>query len=291
MNASLTILKRNLLNYIYDPSTVFFSFLSVFILIGVYGVFLGTFQVQAVEDSVGNIEGISFLVNSWLVAGLLTVSSFTVPLSIMSNMVLDLENRIFDDFLIAPIKRYELVIGYALSAFVIGSIMTLITFIGSEIFIVLSGGTWLSLLGHLNMVGLILFANFVFSGLSFLIVSFIKSVASVNAINTIIGTTIGFLAGIYVPFAAFSETFANIIKFNPAAHLVTSFRQIMMQPSLDIVFKDAPLAIREDYETLYGVVLDWFGMDFNMGLMLLYVGILGVIFYVFSSFRMQRFKR
>jgi len=85
MKSMHTILKRNLLNYIYDPSTVFFSFLSVFILIGVYGVFLGTFQVQQVESSVGTIEGVNWLVNSWLVAGLLTVSSFTVPLSILSG--------------------------------------------------------------------------------------------------------------------------------------------------------------------------------------------------------------
>jgi len=56
MKSMQTILKRNLLNYIYDPSTVFFSFLSVFILIGVYGLFLGTFQVQQVE-SLGPLKG------------------------------------------------------------------------------------------------------------------------------------------------------------------------------------------------------------------------------------------
>jgi len=129
MKATATIVKRNLLNYIYDPSSVFFSFLSVFILIGVYGIFLGTFQVQEVENAVGTIPGVDWLVTSWLIAGLLTVSSFTVPLSILSNMVIDLEKRVFDDFLVAPIKRSSIVFGYAISAIIIGIIMTSLTFV------------------------------------------------------------------------------------------------------------------------------------------------------------------
>jgi len=291
MKSMTTIIKRNLLNYIYDPSNVFFSFLSVFILIGVYGVFLGTFQVQQVNSSVGSIEGVGWLVNSWLVAGLLTVSSFTVPLSILSHMVIDLENKIFDDFLVAPIKRFEIVLGYALSAFMIGSIMTLITFLGSQFFIVLSGGAFLSGLSHLKMVGLILLSNMVFSGASFLIVSFIKSVSSVNAINTIIGTTIGFFAGIYVPFSAFSNQFGNIIKFNPAAHLVTLFRQVFMAPALDFVFEGAPSNVRLDYELAYGVKLEWFNRSFEISEILLYVVFLAILFYGLSFLRMRHFKR
>lgn len=292
MRATLTIVKRNILNYIYDPSSVFFSFLSVFILVGVYAVFLGTFQAQAVQDAVGDIAGVNWLVNSWLIAGLLTVSSFTVPLSILSNMVIDLEKRVFDDFLVAPIKRASIVFGYLLSAILIGVIMTSLTFfLGELVIVLLSGGAWLTLLTHVQVLGWIILANFTLGALSFLIITFVKSTASVNAINTIIGTLIGFLAGIYVPFAAFSESVANVFKFNPAAHIVVGLRTLIMAPALDDVFAGAPDAIRTSYTENYGVVMEWFGMTLSQGAIVLYLSVLALLFLGLSILRLNAFKR
>ena len=292
MSATFTIVKRNLLNYIYDPSTVFFSFLSVFILIGVYGVFLGTFQVQEVENAVGAIEGVDWLVTSWLIAGLLTVSSFTVPLSILSNMVIDLENRIFDDFLVAPIRRSSIVFGYAISAIIIGVIMTSLTFILGEVILVfLSGGEWLSLLAHTQVFAWIILANMTLSALSFFIISWVKSAASVNALNTIIGTLIGFLAGIYVPFAAFSDQVANIFKFNPAAHIVVGIRSVIMEPAIAYVFEGAPTGIEESYTANYGIVMTWFNETLSNGMIALYLGVLLLVFTGLSILRMNAFKR
>ncbi len=292
MSATFTIVKRNLLNYIYDPSTVFFSFLSVFILIGVYGVFLGTFQVQEVENAVGAIEGVDWLVTSWLIAGLLTVSSFTVPLSILSNMVIDLENRVFDDFLVAPIRRSSIVFGYAISAIIIGVIMTSLTFILGEVILVfLSGGEWLSLQAHTQVFAWIILANMTLSALSFFIISWVKSAASVNALNTIIGTLIGFLAGIYVPFAAFSDQVANIFKFNPAAHIVVGIRSVIMEPAIAYVFEGAPAGIEESYTANYGIVMTWFNETLSSGMIALYLGVLLLVFTGLSVLRMNAFKR
>ncbi len=292
MKATLTIVRRNLLNYFYDPSNVFFSFLSVFILIGVYGVFLGTFQVQTVEDAVGDIAGVNWLVNSWLIAGLLTVSSFTVPLNILSNMIVDLEKRVFDDFLVAPIRRSSLFLGYLISAILIGLMMTLLTFFLGELVIVfLSDGEFLSLSAHLEIVGWILLANVSLSALSFMIITFVKSVASVNALNTILGTLIGFLAGIYVPFAAFSESVANIFKFNPAAHIVVGLRQVFMDPAIAFVFDGAPASVQETYMINYGVEMTWFSVSFTPLYIALYLVGLTVLFGLISIARMNAFKR
>ena len=292
MRATFTIVKRNILNYVYDPSSVFFSFLSVFILVGVYALFLGTFQAQAVQDAVGDIDGVGWLVNSWLIAGLLTVSSFTVPLSILSNMVIDLEKKVFDDFLVAPIKRSSIVFGYLLSAILIGVIMTTLAFLLGEMAIVFgSGGAWLSLTSHLYVFGWIMLANLTLGALSFFIISFVTSTASVNAINSIIGTLIGFLAGIYVPFAAFSETVANIFKFNPAAHIVVGLRALIMEPALDDVFKGAPAVVKETYSENYGVVMEWFGTTFSQGAIALYLAGLTLLFLAVSIVRLNAFKR
>ncbi len=291
MRSMTTLIRRNLLNYFYDPSSVFFSFLSVLILVGVYTLFLGTLQVNDVQFSVGEIEGVRFMVNSWLIAGLLTVTSFTVPLTISSNMVSDLEKRIFDDFLVAPIKRSSIVFGYAISAFIIGVMMTTLTFILGQVFLILTGGTALSLASYGLVMGYILLSSAVFSALSFLMISFIKSTASVNAVNTIVGTLLGFLAGIYVPFAAFSDSVANVLKLNPAAQMVVLFRGVLMEPAMDMVFKNAPTGIQENYMRVYGVSLEIFEVIWPSWWTILYMVGFGVIVLGISILRLNAFKR
>ena len=291
MRSMTTLIRRNLLNYFYDPSSVFFSFLSVLILVGVYTLFLGTLQVNDVQFSVGEIEGVRFMVNSWLIAGLLTVTSFTVPLTISSNMVADLEKRIFDDFLVAPIKRSSIVFGYAISAFIIGVMMTTLTFILGQVFLIFTGGTALSFSSYGLVMGYILLSSAVFSALSFLMISFIKSTASVNAVNTIVGTLLGFLAGIYVPFAAFSDSVANVLKLNPAAQMVVLFRGVLMEPAMDMVFKNAPTGIQENYMRVYGVSLEIFEVSWPSWWTILYMVGFGVIVLGISILRLNAFKR
>lgn len=291
MRSITTLVKRNLLNYFYDPTAVFFSFLSVFILVGVYTLFLGTLQVNDIQFSMGEIEGIRWLVNAWLIAGLLTVTSFTVPLSISSNMVSDLEKRVFDDFLVAPIKRSSIVLSYVLSAFLIGVLMTTLTFFVGQLFLVITGGEWLNIGAHFTMLGYIVLSNMIFSSVSFFIISFIKSTASVNAVNTIIGTLLGFLAGIYVPLAAFSENLGNILKLNPAAQMVVLFRETMMKAPLELVFEGAPESVQESYMNIYGVNLEIFNVIWSPWMIMAYGLSFGVFILFISIFRLNRYKK
>ena len=56
--------KRNLKVFFRDRSSVFFSLLAVFIIIALYAVFLGDTITGGMED----VEGIDFLMNSWIIA-------------------------------------------------------------------------------------------------------------------------------------------------------------------------------------------------------------------------------
>ncbi len=291
MKAMLRIVRRNLLNYFYDKTSIFFSFLSVFILILVYAVFLGKLQKDGIAASVGDIEGIGWLVDTWLIAGLLSVSSFTVPLAVMSDMVSDLENRVFDDFLVAPIPRRSIVFGYVLSSFVIGSIMVTVTFVLGQLYIVSQGGEWFSLLEIGSIMLMIFLSTATFSALSFFLISLVKTVNAASTLNTLIGTLIGFFAGIYVPFVAFNESFANVLKLNPAAQLVSAFRRLMMQGPLDLVFNGAPETYRNAYESDYGISLSSFGIDFSIWGIVLYALVAMLVFFMMSIARLKAFKR
>lgn len=259
MNVIYNLVKRNMINYFYDKTSIFFSMLSVFLLILVYVLFLGQLQVNTVIEEVGDIDGISGLINSWLVAGLIVTSSVTVPMATMSDIVTDRENKVFQDFYIAPIKRSAIVFAYLISSVIIGVMMATLTFLLGMIYVGISSGIWISVFSIFQMFIVIILSSTLFASLSFVVLSFVKTTSAAGTINTLIGTMIGFFAGIYVPFGAFSSTLRQILEVNPAAQVVTLLRSIMMTPYLKIVFEGAPVSSLEGYKEAYGVTTTFFG--------------------------------
>ena len=130
MKALVQLTKRNLLQFFRNRSEVFFSFLSVIIILGLYLLFLSDQQVRNIEYSIGqSIEGIKPMVNAWVMAGLLAVSTVTLSIGALGRMVLDKNRKVFYDFMVAPIKRYQLFLSYITSTFLI-VLMISITKIG-----------------------------------------------------------------------------------------------------------------------------------------------------------------
>lgn len=261
MKVTFQLVKRNMLNYFYDKTSIFFSMLSVLLLVLVYVLFLGQLQIDNVIDLVGDIEGIGGLTLSWLVAGLVVTSTLTVSLSTMSDIVTDRENKMFQDFYVAPIKRSSIVFAYIISAIIIAFMMSYITYTLGALYIGFSTSIWMPLSTWIGMLLIILLSTALFASMSFIILSFVKTTSAAGTINTLIGTLIGFFAGIYVPFGAFSKSFQNIIQLNPAAQIVVLMRHLMTKPYLDIVFNGAPLDASIKYKEAYGITLNLFGQE------------------------------
>jgi multidrug/hemolysin transport system permease protein len=109
--------SRNIKLYFRDKATVFFSLLSVFIIIGLYVLFLG----NAWTSEFPNQEYAKFIMNSWIMAGLISVTGFTTAIGAFEIMIQDRELKIEKDFLSAPVKRSSLAAGYLLSVYIIAS--------------------------------------------------------------------------------------------------------------------------------------------------------------------------
>lgn len=291
MNTIFNLVQRNLKKYLRNKSTVFFSFLSVFIIIGLYGFFLGDMQVRNIQSVMGDVDGISFMINSWIVAGLLCVSTITIPLTILGFFTDDTDKKIIDDFYATPVKRHQIVLGYVISSWVIGIIMVFFTLLLGEIYIVIKGGELLSLLSFIKVLGVISFSVISFSGFLFAMTIFIKSNAALNMFHTITGTTIGFLAGIYVPVGMLSGTIAVVIKLFPVAQSASIFRKIIMERPLEMIFENAPPSIVSAVRESFGVDLvigDYFITTENMLLIIL---LFGVLFYGLSILIISKRKR
>nr|NLJ02159.1 ABC transporter permease [Bacillota bacterium] len=72
----ITFAKRNLKLFFRDRASVFFSLLAVFIIIGLYVLFLGDMVMMDLEG----IPGARFLMDSWIMAGLMAVTSVTTTM-------------------------------------------------------------------------------------------------------------------------------------------------------------------------------------------------------------------
>jgi len=240
---------RNLKVFFKDKSSVFFSLLAVFIIIGLYALFLG----DVWTSSMSSISGVRFLLDSWIMAGLLAVTSVTTTMGAYGIMVQDKERKITKDFAASPVGNRNIVGGYIIGAVVIGIIMSLITLVLAELYILAGGGELLGGGALLKTLGLIVICTLCNSSIVLFLVSFFKSNNAFATASTIIGTVIGFLTGIYLPIGQLPEGVQWVIKCFPVSHGAVLFRQVMMESSLAVSFKGAPEKTVSDFENMMGV--------------------------------------
>ena len=244
----LNIARRNLKLYFRDKSSVFFSLLAVFIIIGLYVLFLGNMLTSNMEWMGDHAR---FVTDSWIMAGLLAVTSLTTTMGAYGIMIEDKTKKVFKDFTASPVKRSSLVGGYILSSFIIGVIMSVITFVLAEVYIVAYGGALMRLSGMLRVFGCILLSVLSSSAMVFFLVSFFKSANAFTTASTVIGTLIGFLTGIYIPIGSLPASVQTAIRIFPVSHAGALMRQIMIEAPLKAAALDT--ATEEGFRLAMGV--------------------------------------
>lgn len=227
----LSLVRRNVNLYFRDKASVFFSMLSVIIIIGLYVLFLGK-MVQGSGDIAG--EAARFLTDSWIMAGVIATATVTTTLGALGQMVDDLTKKINRDFETAPIERWKIVISYAISSNVIGILMSSFTFVLAEVYIVAYGGDIVGFSALIRILGLIILSTITSSAFLFFFVSMLKTMNSFSIISTIVGTIIGFLMGIYVPIGALPTAIQGFIKVFPPSHMASLLRQVMVNEVVSI---------------------------------------------------------
>ena len=100
----LAFVNRNLKVFFRDKTAVFFSLLAVFIVLGLYILFLG----DVWTDSFSNIKEAKELMNCWIIAGLIGVTSVTANMGAFGIMVEDKSKNKMKDFTVSPMKNFKL---------------------------------------------------------------------------------------------------------------------------------------------------------------------------------------
>jgi multidrug/hemolysin transport system permease protein len=267
MGTALQLASRNMKIYLRNRMSVFFSFLSVIIIIALYALFLGKVQVDDIRRSVGDIPGIRALVDSWIMAGLLSINTVTISLGVLGTMVFDVEYKRFADFVVSPIKRSNVVLSYLISAWVIGFLFSMIAFAAAELYIVSGGGSLLGLKDMLTVMGMLALAVVCSSSIMFLLASFLTSGSAFGTLSTLLGTMIGFITGVYVPLGVLPEAVQKFVVLVPFSHSAAMLRQVFCAPPLRAVFTGAPPEALEQYTRTFGIRLFWGSREISMALM------------------------
>lgn len=271
---------RNLRLFIRDKALVFFSFLSVIIILGLYVLFLGEIQTNNIKESVGmSIPEIDALVYAWMLPGLIAVASVTLSLGNMGRLVDDAKDENLNDFLVSPLKRWQLILSYLLSSVVITTVISLFMFILSIFIVKIKGGPWLNPEQIIQSIGIIVLLIISSALLSLYIASWVKSPNTYGVVNTMVGTFIGFVTGAYMPMGIMPIFVQNMFNILPVSLGASLLRQIYLGPIMDKVFAKAPIEMVNEYRYFQGIDLKVFGhiLEPNFMLIVIFISI-GILF-------------
>jgi multidrug/hemolysin transport system permease protein len=287
--ASLSLITRNCKLFFRDRGAVFFSLLSVVIIIALYVVFLGDVQMRYIEAAAGRaIEGTRWLVNSWILAGILAVSTVTISLGAYGTMVNDGHGGQVKDFFASPIRRSQLVTGYMISSALISLLMSLAAFIIAEGYIALSGGRLLEPPAALEALGVMTLSIFAFSSVVCFTTSFVKTPRALGALSTILGTMIGFITGIYLPMGELPDFLNTMMKFIPFTYSAVWLRKVFTLEPIQKVFAGAPDSTAVKYQDFYGINIYLGATRVETWMMALIIAGTGVLFFTLSVWRLSR---
>lgn len=282
----LNLAVRNCRLFFRQKSAVFFSLLGVFIVIGLYVLFLGDVWISDLPD----LPGVRALMGCWVIAGIVSITPVTTAMGAFEIMVEDRSRGTIRDFFAAPVRRSSLVGGYVISAYLVGLLMSVVAFLLGQLYILSAGGEWISGEALLKMVLLLPLSTLASSALVFFMVSFFHGNAAFSAASTVVGTLIGFLTGIYLPIGSLPEAVQWVIKLFPVSHTGALMRQILLEEPMKLTFAGVPAESIADFEKMMGVTFAYGGTAASPALHLAVLAGTALLFFLLAVWNMSRQK-
>lgn len=255
--------KRNIRMYLRDRVSVFFSILSMLIVLALMVIFLGNMNGDNVVDALAQFGGVrdtaadeknaAYLIQMWTLAGILEVNAVTITLTVIGIMVQDEAKGRLASFYMAPVKRIQIALGYILASWLVGTVMCALTLAVGEIYMAVCGHPFLSVKDWIQLLGMIAVNALVYASLSYLLALFIHSESAWSSIFTIIGTLVGFVGAIYLPMSMLPEGVGKVLKCLPVLHGAAMMRTVCTEDAIAKTFDGLPAIAGETFREQMGV--------------------------------------
>lgn len=249
----ITLIKRHTKLFFKDKASVFFSLLSVIIIIALYLLFLS----ENISSNLPEFEDRSAFVFLWMFAGIIAVTTATASLGALGKFIEDKVDRKSDDFLVTQITKQTLAYSYVYYAFIIGLIFTILLFIFGFVYTLMNYDITLHV--SFSLFTTIVISTLMHTLLFYLITSSLKTVSAFSGFSTIVGTLIGFLAGIYIPIGILPSYIQKVIILFPTTQSTVLLRDMLMTDVLEPMQSFMPSGAYQELIEMLGVRLYWNG--------------------------------
>ncbi len=294
------LFKRNVLVFLRDYAAVFFSVLSMLIILLLMVVFLGKMNTDNVlwllseyggeRDITQDEKNAQYLIQMWTLAGILAVNTVTVSLTVMQTMVRDEVKGQLASFYVAPVKRIKIVMGYISAAWAIGSGMSFLTLLIGEAYMVMQGYAFLGMGVMVKLLGMIMLNAFVYAAAGYLLALFIHSESAWGGMLTVVGTLVGFLGAIYLPVSMLSDNIVKVLKCLPVLHGSAMMREVLTKDAMKTTFEGLPDLVPELFAKEIGITL-WNGeAQITLGNQIFVLALYAIIAIVMATIISKRRK-
>ena len=278
------MIKRNLTLYWKDKMGVVFSLLGVLVIILLYAVFLS----DSLEGELSVLEKPRLGVDLWLTAGILQVASVTTSMGSLNILIQDRLGGKRNDFYMLPMGKRRISLSYFLSAYIVGLMMTLVTFVFCAVYLYVCHGFLLDMAFACQVLLLTGLTSFTSTAISYTIVSFLSSNGAFSAVSAIIGTLIGFLTGIYFPIGDVADPVQKLMTLFPLSHGASLYRKIFMADIIRTDFKAVPAKSLQLFTRTLGIDLFWEDRGLSALFSVGYLLVFGVMLTVLTGFMMKK---
>ncbi len=259
MKSLIHLVNRHIHLFRSSPFALVITCMSACIILALYFLFIKDFMIIALNDY-GIKEYDAHLVDCIMFAGLLLVVNATSILSVLSIYIQDKNKGIDRDFYISPTSSTTILTSYVIASILCSLFISLLSFLCIQVYFHYAYDFHFTASQYTNIL-LLLSMNSSFSTiLLFSIAIFIYSFSAFASISNLFSVCIGFVNGVYIPFAMYPSAIQSIFKHFPFTQLTTLMRQVFTQDILEkcaIVYpKEAILQIKEHFAITLNVDYD-----------------------------------
>lgn len=281
-----TMAKRNLKLFFLDKAGVFFSLLAPLIVLVLYVLFLRDVQIDSItagfEGTPLDAKKVASFIDSWMIAGTVSIACLTVSLSACTTMVSDRSRGINKDSLASPVKNWSIKLSYFVSNYIITVMICLVVLFVGFIYIAATGGWAISVGEVFALIGTVFFSALSATLLMCFIAYFIKTEAVMGAVVGIMSAMLGFLLGAYMPLSTFPKAIQMICGIIPGTHATGIFRNLFMTGAYNNIIEGLPVEAADDLRDTFGMNVNFFGTNLGVGGMIAVVAVSIVIFFALN---------
>ena len=243
----MQLTKRHLMVFFKNKVRLMYTLLVPVIIFAVYLLFLRGLELSMVQNILSDPalglddaviadaqlhKYIETLIDSWMLSGIIGLSTITVALQTNTVIVEDKEQGMNRDFASSPIHRNILIASYFLYNFIVSALICLAFYLICLIYLAAAGEFLLSFWEVLLSLIVMFFATVASTLMTVFICSFVKTEGTMMSIVAIFSTAVGFLIGAYMPLGMMPDWVQGICGFIPGTYACSLLRYAFMETPL-----------------------------------------------------------